>query len=269
MLFRSGRRGVESAHACPVHRWCARVLLATAAPAGAQPPATIAFRRDVQPIFRDRCGSCHGQEMQMGGRRLDRRRDALRGGSQTDIAPERRLRRGGRPRAPVADDGAGGGELGPRVPAARPVVGQRAGRRARPGRARAARGATCGWRVGTAAIAGQRRLRHRTGDGGAAREPVDRRREPGVPQRRRIPAAHADRGRLLDRRNARYRSRPTSRAAFPTASTSGSPPPPPHGRRRRSRSRSSRGATVRPHGPAQSATVQSAYGRLLARPPAR
>ncbi len=47
----------------------------------------IAFRRDVQPIFRDRCGSCHGQEMQMGGRRLDRRRDELRGGSQTDIGP--------------------------------------------------------------------------------------------------------------------------------------------------------------------------------------
>src|SRR4051794_36795709 len=64
----------------------ALAALLTAGPAAAQ-PGTVDFARDVQPIFRDRCGSCHGPEMQMGGLRLDRRTDALRGGSQTDIGP--------------------------------------------------------------------------------------------------------------------------------------------------------------------------------------
>src|SRR6266851_9318667 len=53
----------------------------------AQPPAKVAFQRDVQPIFRDHCMSCHGPEMQMNGLRLDRRADAMRGGTQTDIGP--------------------------------------------------------------------------------------------------------------------------------------------------------------------------------------
>ncbi len=48
----------------------------------AQLPARIDFQRDVQPIFRDHCVSCHGPEMQMSGLRLDRRADAMRGGSQ-------------------------------------------------------------------------------------------------------------------------------------------------------------------------------------------
>src|SRR4051794_6379282 len=64
----------------------ALAALLTAGPAAAQ-PGTVDFARDVQPIFRDRCGSCHGPEMQMGGLRLDRRTDALRGGTQTDIGP--------------------------------------------------------------------------------------------------------------------------------------------------------------------------------------
>ena len=33
------------------------------------------------------CVSCHGPTQQFGGLRLDRRADALRGGSQTDIGP--------------------------------------------------------------------------------------------------------------------------------------------------------------------------------------
>src|SRR5712692_2332063 len=53
----------------------------------AQLPAKVAFQRDVQPIFRDHCISCHGPEMQMNGLRLDRRADAMRGGTQTDIGP--------------------------------------------------------------------------------------------------------------------------------------------------------------------------------------
>ena len=52
-----------------------------------QPPAGIDFQRDVQPIFRDHCVGCHGPEMQMNGFRLDRRADAMRGGTQTDIGP--------------------------------------------------------------------------------------------------------------------------------------------------------------------------------------
>jgi mono/diheme cytochrome c family protein len=55
--------------------------------ADAQVPSRIDFVRDVQPIFRDHCVSCHGPELQMGGVRLDRRRDAFLGGSQTVIGP--------------------------------------------------------------------------------------------------------------------------------------------------------------------------------------
>jgi hypothetical protein len=53
----------------------------------AQVPSRIDFVRDVQPIFRDHCLSCHGPGLQMGGVRLDRRRDALRGGTQSVIGP--------------------------------------------------------------------------------------------------------------------------------------------------------------------------------------
>ncbi|HET6956885.1 MAG TPA: PQQ-dependent sugar dehydrogenase [Vicinamibacterales bacterium] len=52
-----------------------------------QPPAAIDFQRDVQPIFREHCVGCHGPTQQFGGLRLDRRADALRGGTQTDIGP--------------------------------------------------------------------------------------------------------------------------------------------------------------------------------------
>src|SRR4249919_3234532 len=47
----------------------------------------VDFRRDVQPILRDRCYACHGPEQQMNGLRLDRRADAMRGGRQSDIGP--------------------------------------------------------------------------------------------------------------------------------------------------------------------------------------
>ncbi len=52
-----------------------------------QPAPRVDFRRDVQPILRNRCYGCHGPEQQMNGFRLDRRADALRGGSQTVIGP--------------------------------------------------------------------------------------------------------------------------------------------------------------------------------------
>jgi hypothetical protein len=54
---------------------------------GAQLPARIDFQRDLQPIFLQHCISCHGSDQQMNGLRLDRRADARRGGSQTDIGP--------------------------------------------------------------------------------------------------------------------------------------------------------------------------------------
>ena len=66
------------------------LLLALAAAgfaAGAQAPAAIDFQRDVQPIFREHCVGCHGPTQQLSGFRLDRRADAMRGGSQSDIGP--------------------------------------------------------------------------------------------------------------------------------------------------------------------------------------
>jgi ankyrin repeat protein len=53
----------------------------------AQPPAKVDFVRDVQPIFRQSCYGCHGPSQQMNGLRLDRRRDALRGGTIAVIGP--------------------------------------------------------------------------------------------------------------------------------------------------------------------------------------
>ena len=54
----------------------------------AQPPARIDFARDVQPIFKTHCIGCHGPSQQMNGLRLDRRRDAMRGGTGPVIGPE-------------------------------------------------------------------------------------------------------------------------------------------------------------------------------------
>src|SRR5579872_620910 len=53
----------------------------------AQTPSKIDFRRDVQPILRANCYGCHGPSLQMNSFRLDRRRDALRGGTLAQIGP--------------------------------------------------------------------------------------------------------------------------------------------------------------------------------------
>src|SRR5260221_10433332 len=53
----------------------------------AQGPAKIDFRRDVQPLLKAHCIGCHGPAQQMSNFRLDRRRDALRGGAIAVIAP--------------------------------------------------------------------------------------------------------------------------------------------------------------------------------------
>ena len=74
-------------------RWCHLLLLPLTAGllvaaagipvAGHQlpPPTAVDFVRDVQPILRQRCYGCHGSTQQMNGFRLDRRSDALRGGT--------------------------------------------------------------------------------------------------------------------------------------------------------------------------------------------
>jgi ankyrin repeat protein/mono/diheme cytochrome c family protein len=50
-------------------------------PFAAQPQERVDFRRDVQPIFRQHCYSCHGAAVHQNGLRLDRRSGALRGGT--------------------------------------------------------------------------------------------------------------------------------------------------------------------------------------------
>lgn len=53
----------------------------------AQGSAKVDFGRDVQPIFKTYCIGCHGPAQQMNGFRLDRRRDAMRGGTIAVIGP--------------------------------------------------------------------------------------------------------------------------------------------------------------------------------------
>ena len=43
----------------------------------AQTPAKVDFARDVQPLLRANCYSCHGSSLQSGGFRLDLRRDSM------------------------------------------------------------------------------------------------------------------------------------------------------------------------------------------------
>jgi ankyrin repeat protein/mono/diheme cytochrome c family protein len=60
---------------------CASLAIAISLPtsAAAQTPSRVDFARDVQPLLRQNCVSCHGPSQQMAGLRLDRRRDAMRG----------------------------------------------------------------------------------------------------------------------------------------------------------------------------------------------
>src|SRR6185295_6149722 len=47
----------------------------------------VDFVKDIQPIFRANCYSCHGAEKQKGGLRLDVKALALKGGNDIDIVP--------------------------------------------------------------------------------------------------------------------------------------------------------------------------------------
>src|SRR5580700_2151120 len=53
----------------------------------AQTPPKVDFGREVQPLFKAHCVGCHGPTRQMNGLRLDRRRDAMRGGTTPVIGP--------------------------------------------------------------------------------------------------------------------------------------------------------------------------------------
>ena len=43
----------------------------------AQTPGKVDFRRDIQPIFQEKCIGCHGPSQQSAGMRLDRRSSAM------------------------------------------------------------------------------------------------------------------------------------------------------------------------------------------------
>ena len=62
------------------------VCLGASVSASAQ-DVKVDFVRDVQPIFRQHCLGCHGPSQQMNGFRLDRRKDAMRGGTIAVIGP--------------------------------------------------------------------------------------------------------------------------------------------------------------------------------------
>ncbi len=76
-----------------IQSWFVAVVLAVPVAAflcdhaAAEEPAKVDFARDVQPLFRTHCIGCHGPKKQNNGFRLDRRRDALRGGTMNMIGP--------------------------------------------------------------------------------------------------------------------------------------------------------------------------------------
>ncbi len=57
--------------------------------AAASGTEVVDFEKEIRPIFREHCVGCHGPEKQKSGLRLDRRREALRGGDNLgpDIVP--------------------------------------------------------------------------------------------------------------------------------------------------------------------------------------
>src|SRR5215210_907039 len=66
---------------------CVGAFAVPLSPSRAQQPAKVDFGSQVQPIFRAQCIGCHGATQQNSGFRLDRRRDAMRGGTIPVITP--------------------------------------------------------------------------------------------------------------------------------------------------------------------------------------
>ncbi len=67
--------------------WLFGVLFSAPSQATVAQSQKVDFGRDVQPILRQHCYGCHGPTQQMNGFRLDRRRDAMRGGTIAVIGP--------------------------------------------------------------------------------------------------------------------------------------------------------------------------------------
>jgi ankyrin repeat protein len=62
-------------------------LLSQQGSAAPEKDARVDFARDVRPILQEHCVECHGDDKQMNNFRLDRRSDAMRGGTITVIGP--------------------------------------------------------------------------------------------------------------------------------------------------------------------------------------
>jgi hypothetical protein len=80
-MFRTDRRGLS--RVLPI-----LPLLVLLGRAGSAPGAGVDFQRDVRPILAEHCTVCHGVDagVRKSGLRLDRRTDALKGGSSGDAA---------------------------------------------------------------------------------------------------------------------------------------------------------------------------------------
>lgn len=70
-------------------RYFLAAVMAVSAVGGsfAQDAAKVDFARDVLPLFKAHCLECHGPKQQKNGFRLDRRDDAMRGGTSPMLAP--------------------------------------------------------------------------------------------------------------------------------------------------------------------------------------
>ena len=53
----------------------------------AETDSKVDFGRDVLPLIRQNCMTCHGPNVQMNNFRLDRRSTAMRGGTRSVIVP--------------------------------------------------------------------------------------------------------------------------------------------------------------------------------------
>jgi ankyrin repeat protein len=96
--------------------WIILVAAASYEAAVAQTPDKVDFARDVQPIFRQHCVGCHGAALHQAGLRLDRRSDAMRGGTTTPgvIHP-------GDGRSSVLYIKVSGSDFGPQMPPTGPL----------------------------------------------------------------------------------------------------------------------------------------------------
>lgn len=73
-----------------MHSFAVSALAAAAAFPGllaAQTPGKVDFRRDIQPLFQEKCIGCHGPSQQSAGMRLDRRSSAMQARGAVRLGP--------------------------------------------------------------------------------------------------------------------------------------------------------------------------------------